>query len=138
MRVPLAWRPRGTPIVASAVCAEGDPSVALARCLVTWPHLDRLVGIAGRRLICVQGDEEMLPTVDGTRRLGWSEDRQLLLPVEVEPELDAAQVTAAVKRRYPTARGPLVLLGPSSRCLSLAQARDISIAALERWLTANL
>ena len=99
MRHRVTFRLRASPLPATAVLAEGDVAAALrVRLLDRTPEeLARLEGVRGAGRLTLIGATEALPWCAGVRYFASQPGlRQLLLPVELEADVPAAWLLAAL------------------------------------------
>lgn len=129
MTVPVHWQEREPPLPAGAVVAQGAVARALAMRLLHEPDetLARFTGVGGEGLLVLLGDD--LPWVDGVVYLG--NDDGLWLPTTRRSDVPAALLRRALEQRH--GRSALAVL-PPLRIFSVADARTLVRADLERWL----
>src|SRR5262245_25556690 len=101
----IAWTPRKFPLPPAAVAARGDASIRLARRLLQLDDeaLKQLEGVAGERLLVVQGNPDVLPWVDGVQYLGVDPAAPaVLLPTNYQPALPQELLARALRTRTGT------------------------------------
>jgi hypothetical protein len=125
----VSFRVRAVPLVPAAALVQGDDVASLvARLLDRAPaELARLEGVRGRDVMVVTGPSELLPWCAGVRYFGAEPGApQLLLPLDLEPDVPAAWLHAAlpgegVRLIVPRADGltivPLAAARPIDRAL---------------------
>jgi hypothetical protein len=132
----IAWIPRQSPLPPSAVGAQGDASVRLARRLLQLDDeaLKQLEGVAGKRLLVVQGNPDGLPWVDGVQYLGVDPATPtVLLPTNYQPTLPQELLARALRARAGTTG--LIAVLPDPLCVvPMQSARPVFRPALLRWL----
>jgi hypothetical protein len=105
----IVWRPRATPLIASAVLARGPAAARLIDKLLAEPaRLSGLEGVSARGIVVLLGVEATLPWVDGVRYFGRDSAAPFLyLPTALEPDVPTHLLGGAL----PPA---LVLLDPEA------------------------
>ena len=136
--LPIQWLPRPEPLRPTALAAQGQAALVLARRLLR--DLDReeplgLSGTASADLLILLGEAESLPWVDGVQYLGRDPDApSLLLPTTLAPSVAPSLLERAFLRRFPGLAPPLAVL-PSLACVaSAAEARPLDRERLRAWL----
>lgn len=129
--LPIEWRARSVPLAPRCVVGMGPAARELARRLLAQDDLDQLSGVSGADLLCVLGEPEQLPWVDGVTYLGADTRAPgLLHPCPFEPTVSPDLVLRAVS---PDGGRTALLLDPR-RVFSLAGARPIDRERLSAWL----
>jgi hypothetical protein len=132
----VRWEPRDCPLVPVAAAAHGEAAIALARRLLQQgdEHLCRLEGLAGKQLIVIHGDSDVLPWVNGILYLGVDPAApSLLLPTNYRPSVPPVLLMQALAAKTDT-RGLVALLPHPLLLVPMRSARPISRKTLEAWL----
>jgi hypothetical protein len=132
----IAWTARQFPLRAAAVAARGDASLRLARRLLQLDDetLKQLEGVAGNRLLVVQGNPDVLPWVDGVQYLGVDPAAPgALLPTNYQPTLPQELLARALRTRAGTT-GLIAVLPDPLLVVPMQSARPVFRPALLRWL----
>lgn len=137
--IDIEWRARATPLEPCAALAAGAVAARLARRLLTVGDRGgvRLRAVAGAGLLCVLGDAEALPWVDGIEYLGRDPRAPALrMPTSLEPSLHPELLERALLHRADAVGGrpPLAVTCAPPRLFSLASAQLVSAAGLRAWL----
>ena len=134
-RLPVAFRPRATPLAPVAAAARGPAAAALAERLLARPEaaLATLSGVSASGLLLVLGDAGALPWIDGVVYLGRDPAAPaLLLPTALTPDVPAPLFERAVLARVPAA--PVAVLVDPPALVSTTAARPIERALLADFL----
>lgn len=128
--VPIAWRPRSTPLEPVGMAARGEAARALARRLLARSdaELAKLTGVAGQDLVVLLGDSALLPWVEGASYLGRdARAPALLLPTNREPTVPLPLVERALIARAGRlqAEPPIAVLLDPPLLASVLEARPL-------------
>jgi hypothetical protein len=135
-RFTIRWKPRDCPLLPVAVAGQGEISLQLARRLL---HLDdeslsQLEGVAGKRLIVVQGAADRLPWVDGVQYLGIDSGVPcVLLPTNYQPSLPREILARALAAKS-NETGLIAVLPEPLLLIPMKSARPVSRQILASWL----
>ena len=131
----ITWKPRDAPLLPVAVAAKGETSLRLARRLLqlTDEYLSRLEGVAGKRLIVIQGPTELLPWVDGVQYLGVDGSApSMLFPTNYEASLPPELLASALART--AGQGVIAVLPNPLLLVPMREARPVARETLTAWL----
>jgi hypothetical protein len=134
--LPVAWRPRASPLPALAVAGVGPVALALARRVLAAEDatLARWRGVAGPGLLVLLGETESLPWVEGVFYLGRdTRAPALFLPCTLEPGVAPSLLERALLARESAT--PLAVLPRSGHLVSVGAARPVSREVLRAWLS---
>lgn len=139
--IQLKWLPRERPLAPCAVAAQGEAARGLAIRLLerTEAELGRLQGVAGREMLVIRGEADLLPWVEGVVYMGQERDAPtLLLPTALRPDFPCALLERALRAQFPAAAPPLAVLPETQQVISLAAARTVARTSLQAWLEGKL
>lgn len=135
--VAVRWVTREPPLAPVALAAFGAAARALKARLLreSDASLAALRGVAGDDVMVVSGETSSLPWIEGACWLGRDlAAPSLLLPTTERPSVDVGLFERALSRGE---LGPpplaVLLRGGGLTVVSMAEARAISRATLERW-----
>jgi hypothetical protein len=135
MRIEIDPAPVGDALAIDGVVARGD---AVPRMLARLraeddESLARMRGVIGDGIVIVIAPADALPWMDGARYLARAAgEPNVLLPTGMRTRLDARIVLRALLAKTPGLRPPIVLLPDTRQLVSIADARPIARARLER------
>ena len=132
----IRWAPRDFPLMPVAVAAQGESSLRLAQRLLQLEDefLNQLEGVAGKRLIVIQGRSDLLPWVNGVQYLGAdSADPSVLFPTNYQPSLPQELVATALRVKL-HAVGSIAVLPYPLLLVPLRSAKPVSRRTLALWL----
>ena len=135
--VPIAFRPRATPLAPAAVAGRGRAAIALASRLAARDDaaLGRLSGVHAPGLLVVLGAEGELPWADGVVYLGRDPAApSLLLPSALEPDVPAPLFERAILARAKKAAPPIAVLVDPPALAGVGVARPIRRSELAAFL----
>lgn len=126
MTITLEWEEREPPLAPAGLVALGPDATLLSKRLA---RLDgevtrHLHTVAGDALLAVLGPQEWLPWSPGVIYLAPDPSAPALyLPTTQRPTIPGPLLIAALTRRFPQLRTPLVCL--PAHCFSLAEASPL-------------
>jgi len=132
----IRWTPRDCPLLPVAVAGQGETSLRLARRLLQMEDesLAQLEGVAGRKLIVVQGRLELLPWAHGVQYLGSDPAApSLLVPTNYQPSLPPELLARAIGGKVSVA-GLISVLPEPWLLVPMRNARAVSRQTLTQWL----
>jgi len=137
----ITWRPRHVPLRPCVALGVGDQARLLAIKLVAAGAHQRgaLRAVASNGLLCVLGDADALPWVDGVEYLGIDPHApSLRLPTAMQPSVspDLLQRGLIARCNATGTTAPLAVTHSPARVFSLAYAQLVSAAGLQAWLEA--
>ena len=134
--VTLHWSPREPPLTPAGMVALGPAAAQLAHRLRRLDDavLSRLRGVFGDDVIALLGPHDWLPWTDGAVYVGEALPG-LLLPTTIAPGVPEALLLAALQRKFPQLRLPVVCL--PERAFSAGGAAPLTAFAIERLLCEN-
>ena len=134
--IPVTWKPREKPLVATAVVARGAVALNLARWLLDLDKesLGGLKGVAGAEILVLIGEEESLPWVDGVTYIGRDPIApSLLVPTTLEPSVPLALLERALSARCRDLM-PLAVLADVPLVVPIGSARPVVVGSVRQWL----
>jgi hypothetical protein len=132
----IRWIPRDCPLMPVAVAGHGETSLRLARRLLQLDDesLGQLEGVAGRQVIVVQGQSDLLPWVDGVQYLGVdSNASSVLFPSNYQPSLPQELLASALRARL-HATGLIAVLPNPLIVIPMRNAKPVSRRTLTLWM----
>ncbi len=135
--IPIQWKPCEPPLAPCAVAARGENALRLANRVLDShdEQLGRWRGVVGENLLILLGERDELPWTDGAFYLGRDERAPaLLLPTTQSVSVALDLFGRALKLQFAQAAPPFAVFADGTT-VSLANARPISRAVLQIWLT---
>lgn len=132
----ILWTPRDCPLTPVAVAGQRETSLQLARRLLQLndESLGQLEGVAGRRVLVVQGRSDLLPWVNGVQYLGVdSIAPSVLFPTNYQTFLPQELLARALRVKLDKA-GLIAVLRDPLLLVPMQNAKTISRRTLGRWL----
>ncbi len=133
----IGWVPRAEPLPPVAVLGIGAAATALARRSLDRPdeRLAKLSGCAAAGVLVLSGPEEELPWADGVVYLGREDGTTgLLMPTRLAPSVPVPLLERALRRRFPLAAPPFVLVPEHSLVIPVGCAQTVDRQMLAGWL----
>ena len=134
----IEWQNRAVSLDPCAVVAFDEAAVNLAEKLLRLDEesFGTFQGASARRLIFIVGRGDNLPWTDGVIYLGKDArtSASLLLPTTIEPTIPINLFKVVLEKKFRHLMPCIVL---PKKIIPFGKAKNLSRAALERWLTQN-